>query len=428
MKVSSYESRFSVGDVLNQTYALSSLVGLGSMAEVWAARHVRTGDVAALKILRHDCPHLAPRLEREHAILSTIRHPGIVRCLGRDVTQGPALAPYLVLEFVEGRPLSRILSIRRKSRARIARAVSPQKLQSWLAPVLGAVGELNRLGVAHRDLKPGNIMIDARGAGKIIDLNLGKMPGSPPLTHERLCGGTAPYSGPEQFESLAKADPRADTFAIAAVMVEALTGVPLRDFERAGRSLDREAIRRTLRGGAAPGEKANQPGERFAIDVELTAVLLASLSPNPAHRPESARVLLDALEVAGGNEALTVEKRLRSPYPVPPLPARRAAPEAVMALRAGSGSPPARPLAGEAEPQTLARVAVQSASPASASPPGAPAPVRAAMVRSGESVSIATWTWRAIVARAACTGWWLQCWLRSRLPARPSRARGIHTI
>jgi eukaryotic-like serine/threonine-protein kinase len=384
MPAHSYRSPFSVGDVFNHTFALDRLIAVGSMAEVWAARHVRTGDRVALKITRHDRRHWAARLEREYQILSTIQHPAVVRCLGRDLTPAPTSLLYIVLELVEGQPLSRLLHARRKSSPRIARAVSPQKLNDWFAPVLGALEELNRLGIVHRDLKPGNIVIDEKGAGKIIDLNLGKMAGRPPLTDARTIGGSGLYSGPEQYQSLARADGRADTFAIAAILVEALSGVPLRAFESPPGTLDRELIRSTLRGGPAPGDPATGPGTRFCVAADLTGVLLRSLSPDPQQRPDSPRLLLSVLSLAGGHDAMTVERRLSPPPPVP--------------------QPPPIPQEWLVRPD--------SAQPLhAAAPNGATVQASREPRRSKDTRRSSGWI--------ACLG----CWLRSRLHMRPVATR-----
>src|SRR5262245_47897693 len=151
-------------------YDLIEKIGDGGMGSVYKARHRTTGAVVAIKIVTQAVasdPTLLRRFERESRVARSLDHPHIVRGLDFGVHQS---TPYLVMEFVDGESLGD--RIERQGRLPEAEAVR----------VIAQVGEALQLAhdhqVIHRDVKPDNILLTARGEAKLADLGLAKQVGS----------------------------------------------------------------------------------------------------------------------------------------------------------------------------------------------------------------------------------------------------------
>ena len=216
--------RASAGDRVGE-YVLDEVVGRGASGAVWRARHAVLPDVvAAVKIPRDDA--FVARLRRESLIQHGLDHPGIVKVLGVDLD---GEVPYLAEEFVEGKTLRQILS--EDGRLSTSRA---------LAIFYGLVDILRYAhthGVVHRDLKPGNILIDDQDGIHVCDFGLGvqtlaDLDDDPdaralgPITRGQLVG-TWEYMAPEQRELVdddAARDPRVDVYSLGVVLYEMLMG------------------------------------------------------------------------------------------------------------------------------------------------------------------------------------------------------------
>jgi Tol biopolymer transport system component/predicted Ser/Thr protein kinase len=217
-------------------YEVQSPLGAGGMGEVYRARDTRLNRTVAIKILAShlsSSAELKQRFEREARALSSLNHPNI--CHLYDIGQQDG-TDYLVMEFLEGEPLSERL---RKS------ALSLSEVAKIGAQVAEALQVAHSAGIVHRDLKPGNIMLTKSGA-KLMDFGLAKpatvgtlastssapllsgvtldqaSPGSP-LTSLGAILGTIEYMSPEQIAGK-EADARSDIFALGAVLYEAATG------------------------------------------------------------------------------------------------------------------------------------------------------------------------------------------------------------
>jgi eukaryotic-like serine/threonine-protein kinase len=212
-------------------YEIVSAIGAGGMGEVYRARDTRLNrDVAIKAILPEvasDTERVA-RFEREAQLLASLNHPNIGAIHGIQEADG---ATYLVLEFVDGRPLSDLL---RQGALPVEEALP---LARGIADALAAAHER---GVIHRDLKPGNVMVTADGQAKVLDFGLGKSidsghsaasdtpaANSPTMmlagTQAGIILGTAGYMSPEQARGRA-ADKRSDVWAFGCVLFEMLAG------------------------------------------------------------------------------------------------------------------------------------------------------------------------------------------------------------
>jgi len=288
------------GQILSGTYRVDRLLGRGGMAEVYAVTHTRLGRQFALKLLRLDLalrgPFLA-RFEREAEILGRLRHPHIV-----DVSDWNRTAegePYLVMELLAGEDLGRFLCR--------SGALSPRRALAITAQIGAALSAAHRVGVVHRDLKPSNIFLLAAGPlpdfVKVLDFGIARLEQpDKPLTGAEELLGTPGYMAPEQAQRRAgEVDPRADQFALAAILYELLAGRPA--FYRPGESVF-SSLERVLHTEPPPLPPAARlpsieralaralrkcPAERFpsveaflAAAAEITVPAAASASPQPA--------------------------------------------------------------------------------------------------------------------------------------------------
>jgi len=257
-------------------YEILAPIGAGGMGEVYKARDTRLDRIVAIKQLKGQ--HSA-RFEQETHAIAALNHPNI--CTLHDV--GP---DYLVMEYVEGKPL--------RGPLRVEEAV---KLALQIA---GELEEAHGRGILHRDLKPGNILVTTKGAAKLLDFGLAKlMTDSNTDSTETIEGtvlGTAAYMAPEQVEGKSL-DERSDVFSFGAVLYEMLSGS--RSF--AGNSTA-QVLSAVLRDDPSPIQApvelqrivkkclAKQPKDRFPNMGELRGAL-EQISAKAAEQQPSIAVL-----------------------------------------------------------------------------------------------------------------------------------------
>jgi predicted ATPase len=207
------------------SYEIVSALGAGGMGEVYRARDARLNRIVAIKILpaafatADDHLH---RFEREARSASALNHPNIVTIheLGRDGT-----THYIAMEMIEGTTLRDLLK---------AGSLPVRKAIDIAAQIAEGLAKAHEAGIAHRDIKPGNLMITADGFVKILDFGLAKLvPAGDELSqvHTRSSSdtrsgvilGTPEYMSPEQAGGL-PLDFRSDQFSLGLVLYEMLTG------------------------------------------------------------------------------------------------------------------------------------------------------------------------------------------------------------
>jgi serine/threonine protein kinase len=258
-------------------YSIEGRIGSGGMGAVYRARHKGLDRPVALKVLHRDVaelPGFAARFEREARTLAALEHEGIVRV--HDVGRaGPWY--FLAMELVEGVSLRELLR---------EREVSPREALSIVVQICEALQYAHDRGIVHRDVKPENVLLDAKGRVRILDFGLAKLLGErapEALTRSAEVVGTPHYMAPEQWERPRAVDHRADIFSLGVLFYELLTGeLPVGRF--------------------AP------PSERVQVDVRLDEVVLKSLARDPEQRWQKAS------EVRGEVE------RIRDGAPAPPFP------------------------------------------------------------------------------------------------------------
>ncbi len=208
-------------------YTLLERLGSGGMSEVWLGHPTGHPDLAvAIKTAVID-PATRRWFENEVHTLAEIDHPGIVRVLDANEAEGRI---YVVMEYVDGPTLRRILSHRRRGRrveetarwVELDRAAFRRWVVSKAAEVADALAAVHATGLAHLDVKPDNILVDESDRVRLIDFNLSLREDSPSVHHV----GTPAYMSPEQAarEQAPTLDARADVFSLGVVLYEALTG------------------------------------------------------------------------------------------------------------------------------------------------------------------------------------------------------------
>jgi hypothetical protein len=318
-------------------YRLGARLGSGGFGTVFAGRDERLGRPVAIKVIPIGPTHPAPeRGAREALAAARLDHPGIVAVFDAG-EEGDAR--YLVSELVEGRTLDRLES---------DGALSDRDVLRIGLTLADALAHARDRGVIHRDVKPQNVIVphdrdDARGAAKLTDFGVAHLADDESLTRTGDVVGTLAYMAPEQAAGR-RVDDRADLYALALVLYEALAGTnPVRAGSPA-------ATARRVGTVLPPLERA-----RPDLPERLCAALDRALAPDPEERAEledlAAALAAELPEVSddGGTlPPLPLERRL-GPRALAPWAARalHAAGAGVLAGAAAAAleRPPASPLA-----------------------------------------------------------------------------------
>lgn len=220
-------------------YELISLLGAGSSGEVFLARDRRLGRLVAVKVPKADRPMGATdvaALVAEARATAKLRHPGIVQVYDVEFTNDGQCA--VIMEYVEGQTLREYLA----EMYRAGRLASPVQAARWIAAVASAVHFAHKNGVVHRDLKPGNILLDREGVARVTDFGLALLE-EQAHKHTGEIAGTWPYMSPEQVRGESQyLDGRCDIWAIGVILYELLTGK--RPFSGSGQTLREEILSR----------------------------------------------------------------------------------------------------------------------------------------------------------------------------------------
>ena len=325
-----------VGQVLDGTYRIDALVGEGGFGVVYKAFHLRFEEPVAVKCLKIP-GSFAP--ETREAFLRKFREEGkllfqlsqgtlgIVRsiALGDVTTPSGVWAPYVVLEWLEGTPLSAIMHDRRR-RGMPGRPLS--EVMHWLDPPAKALAYAHEKRVAHRDIKPANLFA-MRGAMpgevpqlKLLDFGIAKVmeEGSDAFRKARTQAGfssfTPHYAAPEQFDpSIGPTGPWSDVYSFALMAVEMLTDRSAVDGEDAIKLMS-AALNKAVR----PTPRAR--GAQVSDAVEQ--VFARALSVDPAARHPDMSQFWEALRQAAGAGERSVVTAVQPPaggytppYPLP---------------------------------------------------------------------------------------------------------------
>jgi serine/threonine-protein kinase len=307
----------SAGDVFAGKYAIERPLGLGGMGAVFLARHLELDERVALKVLLPATTAGAPsgeaaaRFIREARAAIKIRNEHVVRILDVGRLEG---APYIVMEYLEGSDLARLLDDHG--------CLPIDDAIEYVVQACEAIAAAHAMGVVHRDLKPANLFLartsDGHPCVKVLDFGISKIQGSsdgestgknPALTSTTTVMGTPCYMSPEQLRSTRDVDARADIWSIGAILHALLTGTPPYDGE-SNADVSAKIIRdlptpvRQLRSDVPTELEAiilrclEKDRDRRFPDVAELAQALAAVAARPAVAASAARVVRSTVAAA----------------------------------------------------------------------------------------------------------------------------------
>jgi eukaryotic-like serine/threonine-protein kinase len=272
-------SSLAAGVQLDHRFTLRHPLGSGGMSQVWRAEDDVLGRPVAVKVLAAELaadPALSAATWTEARAAAQLAHPHVTRVYdyGQAVLPDGATLPYLVMELVDGQSLA----------DRLAAGPLPwPEAVAVCAQVASALAAAHGIGVVHRDIKPGNVML-TQGGAKVLDFGIASLAGDHLGADGGHVVGTPGYAAPERLRP-GPAVPASDVYALGVLLYETLTGHPPRPV-----STWREAA--LAHQDAAPPQPPAVPGLPRAV----RRLCLACLSPDPALRPtaEEAAKVLDA--------------------------------------------------------------------------------------------------------------------------------------
>lgn len=290
-------------------YRLDEQLGVGGMAEVWAAEDLELGRRVALKLLSRDAD--PARFEREAHAVAALAHPNICHLYDYGEAGG---RPFMVLEYLPGGTLEDRL---------VPDEPLPDDEAARIATELaGALAHAHARGLVHRDLKPANVLFDDEGRAKIGDFGIARVRGAGTLTEAGTLLGTAAYISPEQAQGLPAAA-ASDVYSFGVIVFRMLTGrLPFEStsaLELAAKHVN----------DPAPPVRQRRPD----APPVLAALVDAALAKDPTARPPDGAALVAALEPDAA-PTLSGAPAVAAPAAPTVVIPRRAAPRRRMALPA----------------------------------------------------------------------------------------------
>lgn len=291
-------------------YTLERELGRGGMGTVWLARRTdgRFEGQVAIKLLSNGLfggrSGEAARFAREGQILARLSHPHIARLLDAGLTGEPARQPYLVLEYVDGQPITQYCE---------ARQLDVQARVTLFLDVLAAVAHAHNRLILHRDLKPSNILVDQGGAVKLLDFGIAKLLGdatqaeqgaaATELTRQAGRAFTPQYAAPEQVQG-GDVTTATDVYALGVLLYVLLSGAhpTAGKATQTGQASALEQMRelvevepRRLSDQAARSEQAAVSACARLLRGDLDTIVAKALKKAPAERYANAEALAQDL-------------------------------------------------------------------------------------------------------------------------------------
>src|SRR6266542_5014520 len=280
------------GQIVGGKWRIVALIGRGGMGAVYEGQNISIGKKVALKFIDAEFarqPDVASRFQREAEAASLVESAHIVHIFDSGVTDTGI--PYIVMELLRGEDL----------RARLRRfgRLPHQEAVHIVAQTLRGLHRAHEAGIVHRDLKPDNIFLVDRDDdalfAKIVDFGISKMTrrsgevGTGTLTRQGVVLGTPYYMSPEQAQALPNLDVRTDLWSVGAILYECLAGRP----PHLGDTYEQIII--SICTTDAPDLRSIDP----TVPAPLAAVVHRALTRDKARRYQSAKEMLEALELTG---------------------------------------------------------------------------------------------------------------------------------
>ncbi len=295
--------------VVGGRYALEGLIATGGMGQVWRGRDTLLHRPVAVKLLRAEYSGddtVRTRFRTEAQLAGRLTHRNIAALFdyGEEVGEDGVVCAHLVMELVDGEPLSALL-------ARDG-ALPPDRVLDLVAQTAAGLAAAHAAGVVHRDVKPGNLLVGRDGVVRITDFGIAWSAGSMPLTRTGQVVGTAHYLSPEQAAG-GKAGPASDVYALGMVAWECLAGCRAFDGENPVQI-------------ALMQIRDEPPPLPDTVPAPVRELVARMQVKDPAGRP------------ADGAALLAVVDAVRTGSPLPPAPPPVTAP-----LQVGAAAPAAAP-------------------------------------------------------------------------------------
>ncbi len=280
-------------ELIGERYELGLVLGRGGMGEVRAATDLRLGREVAVKLLRSDLAEqagLRVRFEREARAAARISHPNVVAIYDTGEHDN---VPFIVMERLPGISLADEVAGGRLGETRAC---------SLVLEVLSALDAAHHLGVIHRDIKPGNILLDPLTHAKVADFGIAKIAEEGDQTTTGMMFGTASYLAPERLAG-DPATPATDLYAVGVLLFELLAGhAPFRG------DTPLAVVQAISRGVQVPLADV-----RPDLSPAVVAVVERAMRPDPDARFASASEMIAALAAATRVASAANEPTVRIP-------------------------------------------------------------------------------------------------------------------
>jgi eukaryotic-like serine/threonine-protein kinase len=271
-------------------------VAVGGMGEVWQAEDTLLGRTVAIKMVRpeySDDASFRDRFRNEARHAAVLTHPNVTQVFDFDEGgDGDDALPYIVMEFVDGKPLAEVLA--EKGR------LSDQQTWSVLGQTAAALGAAHAVGVVHRDVKAGNILVCSDGRVKVTDFGIARAVDEAGTTQTGFLMGTASYLAPELLRG-EPASPASDMYALGVVAYECITG--------------RAPFTGELADVIDAQQRDQVPPLPDTVTPALGDLVMALLAKDPAARPADAAAVAAQAHRFDGMSSLSGSRLLSDPYP-----------------------------------------------------------------------------------------------------------------